>query len=262
MAKQSFPAAVPRDPGPRDPGTPDPGPPLPVLVTRPEPQASRFAADLIGACGARVQVFIAPLMRAEEMAPPLPPGPFAALLLTSETGAAALDRLAPARGPLPQVAFCIGVRTASAARARGVQPLAVAPDAAGLVALLADRPDAGPLLWLRGEDRAADLPALLPGLRIAEAVVYAQRPCPLTDEARALLSRPGPLLLPLFSPRSVRVFLAAAPDPVARLLPVAISPATAAALPAELRARAGVADTPDAPGMLQAIGRVLLSRLP
>lgn len=228
-----------------------------MLITRPEPQAGRFAAALAERFGPAVAPLVAPLMAAEWRAPTLPPGgPFAAVVLTSETGAQAAG---PWRQALPARAFCVGEATAAAARARGFAPDLVAADAAALARALRALPDPGPLVWLRGEDAAADLAALLPGLHLAQAVVYAQRPCPLSAEARALLARPGAVAVPLFSPRSARLFLAAAAAPVATLLPVAISPRTAAMLPEDLRARAGIAETPDAPGMLQALGRVLLS---
>ncbi len=242
MARQSFPAAG-----------------LPVLITRPEPQASRTATDLAQAFGARLRPVLSPLMAPEALTPALPPGPFAALILTSEAGADAAGRYSG----LPPLAFCVGKRTAAAARQHGIAPLLVAADAGALVAGLAERPDPGPLLWLHGEDRATDLATRLSRLRISGLAVYAQRARPLSETARALLAEPGPVILPLYSPRSARLFLSAAPGVCAATLwPVAISAEVAAVLPPELLSQARVSETPDGQGMLSAIGCVLSPRLP
>ncbi|MBE2277995.1 MAG: uroporphyrinogen-III synthase [Rhodobacteraceae bacterium] len=242
---------------------------FPILITRPEPQASRLAAELTDAYGARAAPLLSPLMMTEILTPQVPSGPFAAVILTSEAGAAAAERLAP----LPRPAFCVGTRTAIRAAAAGFIPTVIEADAAALVATLGTAAlntalptaagDTARLLWLRGADRAADLAALLPQCQIEELIVYAQRPRPLTAAALDCLGRPGPVILPLFSPRSVRLFLAAAPSRIeARLLAVAISAQVAAEVPAERFAGCRVADTPDGAGMLVAIGRAISSGLP
>ncbi len=237
---------------------------FPILITRPEPQAGRLAAELTEAYGTRVVPLLSPLMTTEFLTPQFPAGDFAAVILTSETGAAAAERL----GPLPKPAFCVGPRTAARAAEAGFIPTVIEADAAALVATLAAAsrnaaPGSAGLLWLRGADRAADLPALLPQWRIVDLIVYAQRPRALTTAALDCLGRPGPVVLPLFSPRSVRLFLAAAPSPIiARLLPVAISANAAAELPADLFAGCHIAETPDGVGMLVAIGRAISAGLP
>ncbi|MDZ4312232.1 MAG: uroporphyrinogen-III synthase, partial [Cypionkella sp.] len=57
-----------------------------ILLTRPDAQSQRFARQIGGAV-------ISPLMRPEFLTPPLPAGDFAAVVLTSETGAAAAGRI-------------------------------------------------------------------------------------------------------------------------------------------------------------------------
>ncbi len=233
---------------------------LPVLITRPEPQAGRFARELAETFGPAVRPVVAPLMEVQFDDPPLPAGPFAGLVFTSETGVEAARRLIAHGATLPQPVFCVGPRTAAVARAAGFVPQLVAPDAATLVPALRAAPDPGRLLWLRGRDRAADLPHLLPDRRIDEAIAYTQRPVPLTPGALALLSAEGPVVVPLFSPRSTLLFLAAAPArPAATLLAVAISEAAAEPLPPGLSARVEIAERPDGAAMLAAIGRVIAS---
>lgn len=237
---------------------------LPVLITRPEPQASRFAADLALA-EPRARPVIAPLMRTEFLAPDLPPGPFAALILTSEAGAEAAARLGGLSRGWPETAFCVGDRTARVAREAGFQALSAGGTASDLTELVRRQAGPGPLLWLRGREIARDIAQDLrqQGREVVSLVVYAQDAAPPTDEMSRLLLGPGPLVVPVFSPRSARLLAAALPGHVqAELCPVTISRAALAALPPVLQAGAIVADTPDGAGMIGGIRRVIASRLP
>lgn len=236
---------------------------IPVLITRPEPQASRFAADLREAFGDAVIPVHTPLMEEVLLSPTLPQGPFAAVVLTSETGVRAAVQLRDAGQPLPKRAFCVGDRTAAVARAAGFDALSAAGAVADLAQLILSQPDEGPLLCLGGQDRAGDLLSLLPGRQMANFVVYAQKERPLSAAAQAVLAAPGPVLVPLFSPRTARLFVQALPKThLAQLLPVVISDNAAAALPADLAAVAQVAERPDAPGMIAAISRALSLGVP
>lgn len=233
--------------------------PLAVLITRPEPQASRFAAALETQFPGQVAVTLSPLMAVEWLDPALPPGPFAALILTSETGAMAAGRL---RRPSPSLAFCVGDRTAEAARELGFDAISAQGDATDLVALITRHAQEGELLYLHGQDRAADLAAALPDHSVTSLAVYRQAEKPLTTAACGLLSGEDPVILPLFSPRSARLLAAALPVPHAPLHPVAISANTRDALPAALAARCGLADRPEAAALLQAIGRLIFGMVP
>lgn len=225
-----------------------------VLLTRPAEASERFAAQMRARFG-DVPVVVSPLMAPAFLAPALPDA-WDGVILTSETGARALARLTARRGP----AICVGPRTAAAAAALGWQAEAVGGDAEGLVAALAARGLAGRWLHARGREAAGDLAARLnaAGAEVAEAVVYAQVAQPLSAEARAVLSAAAPVVVAVFSPRSARLLAAeAGPAPRAPLAAVAISPAAAAPVQALARAGLEVAPTPDAAGMLEALGRVL-----
>ena len=238
---------------------------IPVLVTRPEPQASRFAAELTAHFGAAVRPILSPLMEAAFLAPSLPEGPFDTLILTSETGAEAAARLRDAGAVLPLRTFCVGDRTAEVAQALGFEAQSAQGDVGALAALILARPDAGPLLYLHAEDRAGDLTATLAaaGRQVWSRAVYAQRERPLSAIAETLLSRRGRVLVPLFSPRSTRLFVAALPPKVrADLRCIAISAAAAAPLLPALAADAVIAARPDGPAMLAAISCVISSPLP
>ena len=221
-----------------------------MLITRPEPQASRFAAELTAALGEMVAPVLSPLMNQVTLAPPVPQA--TALVLTSESAALALPGLAD---PLPALAYCVGERTAAAARAAGLKAVSAGGDAATLAALIGARHGAGPILWLRGEDVTGDLAGALAaqGIALAQAVVYRQEPQPLSAAARALLSGHGPVIVPLFSPRSARLFAQAAEGASALLHLCALSPTVAEAaltLPAVSRT---VADRPTGGALLAAI---------
>lgn len=180
---------------------------LPVLITRPEPQASRFASALRDRYADRVDPVLTPLLQPEFLAPDLRGVTPRAVILTSETGARAAAGIAG----LPARAFCVGDRTAEVATELGFQAQSAEGDAGDLFRLLLANPDQAPFLHLRGRDTRGDLVARLKGagLMASDAVVYAQQPVALSQDAIKVLSAEGPVLVPLFSPRSAALFRAA-----------------------------------------------------
>lgn len=225
-----------------------------ILLTRPAAASARFAAAL-AARFPGVPVVVAPLM---EIRPrPFPPGlPAAGLIFTSAEGVAAFAA-GDARRGMP--AFCVGARTAGAARAAGFAAEALGEEAEALLAALLERRPAGPLLHARGaHGRGNVVPRLrAAGVEAAEVVVYDQAALPLGGQARALLAGEAPLILPLFSPRSAQLLRAAATEGELRapLRVAAMSRAVAEAWgPAE---RLEIAARPDAEAMLAAVGRFL-----
>jgi uroporphyrinogen-III synthase len=219
-----------------------------LLLTRPEPAARRFLAELELAAGRHVPALIAPLLRIDEMTPPRPELSPAALILTSERGARGAARMGYAGLP----AWCVGPRTAQAARGAGLIPREGGGFAEALLAEILAAPDEGPLLHLRGDHQRGDLVARLraAGRDCAQAVVYAQSARPAPVEARALLDGTAPVLAPVFSPRSAALLAGCAPV-AAPLTLVAISAAAAAAL-APLGGRVVTATRPDAEAMIDA----------
>lgn len=222
-----------------------------LLLTRPAADSARLAALALARIGPR-QVVISPMMAVVPL--PLPPLPrVAAVVLTSAHAVAALADW-PARPP----AFCVGERTADAARQAGFPLVATAPDAVRLLPLIrAARP--GPLLHARGRHAAVDLAAALAedGIAVAEAVVYDQPRQPLTPAARALLAGAVPVLLPLFSARTARLLAEDLPEgATAPLWIAAISEAVAAAAEPLSPRRIEVADRPELAAMLDALDRL------
>jgi uroporphyrinogen-III synthase len=236
---------------------------LPVLVTRPEPQASRFAEDLLAEFGTLVRPIISPVLAPVFPVPVLPAGPFGAVILTSETAVHAVHRLTAQGAPMPAKAFCVGDRTAEAARSAGFSAISAGADASALADLVIAHRSEGPFLHLRGRDTRGGLMERLhkAGVPADDCIVYAQDPVPLSDEAQSCLALPGRLVVPLFSPRTATLFfrgLESVPC-VAELTIVAISPAVAAVCPEGLCHRVLTAQRPDAAGMMAVLARVVFN---
>lgn len=186
------------------------------------------------------------------LAPPRLPGGATDLIFTSETAVAAARVLPGARLP----AWCVGRRTAEAARAAGFPTTEGPGDGTELVGLIAESCPEGRFLHLRGRDTAVDVAGLLAerGIACDEAVVYEQVPVRPTPEALALLAGASPVLVPVFSANGARAI--AALSPRAPLLLAAMSPGVAAACP-QGAARLEIAIRPDAGAMLDALGRMI-----
>jgi len=230
-----------------------PTPPA-FLLTRPAPASARFAASLRESFGPAVRVVIAPLMGPVFLRPVLPPGPFDALILTSETGAEAARRLSADLGGLPPRAFCVGDRTAQAAAAAGFQPQSAKGDAEALLRLITSTEPQGRFLHLRGRDSRGDIVQRLDsvGIMARDVIVYDQTPCPLSPEAVAMLAGDAPVVLPLFSPRSADLMAQTGPLR-APLWIAALSPAVADHARRLQPVRMAVAARPDAASLLRAI---------
>jgi uroporphyrinogen-III synthase len=233
---------------------------LPILITRPEPQATRFSKVLTARYGALVQPVTCPLIAPRFLTTALPDGPFGAVVLTSETGVLAADRLAKAGHVVPSLAFCVGDRTAEVAQGLGFDARSAAGDASALIDLIQRHPQNAPFLHLHGREtrgdvvrqlRAQDLPA-------DGAEVYAQEEQPLSAAARALLAQPGRVVVPLFSPRTADLFAKQlAEHPVsAQIFAVAISKAAAEPI-LDLGFEINIADHPTQESLLSAIDKVI-----
>jgi uroporphyrinogen-III synthase len=127
-----------------------------IAVTRPQADGERTAVAL-RARGH--QVLLAPLMTVEPVTADLAGG-WGAVIVTSANAPGAIASH-PAFATLSKLpAYAVGRRSAEAARQAGFAEVAsAAGDVRDLVRLIAERhvAAAGPLLYLAGEDRAADL---------------------------------------------------------------------------------------------------------
>jgi uroporphyrinogen-III synthase len=222
-----------------------------VLLTRPAAQSASFAQSLQARVGG-LRVVVSPLMATVFHTVTLPKEPLQGVILTSQTGAEAAGRL---RTQLPDLAYCVGDRTAHVAREAGFRVQSAQGDAEALLALiLREKPQA--LIHLRGREARGDLAQRLSaaGVFTQERVVYAQEVQPLSAQAVALLSGHAPVIVPLFSPRSAEILGAAwlRLPAHAPLTIVAISQTVAQAA-AFCPTPPTIAAHPDAPSMLDAV---------
>lgn len=237
-----------------------PARPRPILLlTRPALQSARFAQE-VAARVPGLRLIVSPVI---EIAPrPLgyQPDEYAGLIFTSENGVAAFAAAWDGRA---HPVWCVGVRTAEAARAAGFARVTSAAegggDAEALLCLLRAAHPETPLLHLRGAHARGDLAPRLTaaGLPCDACILYDQGARPLTPEARAALLGPVPVVLPLFSPRSATLCADGAAGASAPLHPAAISPAAARAWQALRPEPPVVADRPDSAAMLDAVSGIV-----
>ncbi len=223
-----------------------------LLLTRPQPQSERFAAEALAALGA-LRIAHSPLLAPEFLAPPLPERPFRAVILSSETAAQAARRIS---APLPRLAYVVGDRTAAAAQAAGFEAISAQGDAEALIALIKATGEVGPLLHLKGEKSRGAIEETLisAGIETVSAVIYRQITQALTPEAERILAGSEPVFLSLFSPETAAQFLRSLPcTPKAPLHIAAMSPAVAAILPPALPRALRIAAHPDAASMIDAL---------
>ncbi|PZX19005.1 uroporphyrinogen-III synthase [Palleronia aestuarii] len=214
----------------------------PLILSRPEAQSRRFALEARRA-GIDGAILISPVLQVH-LDPPaaLPPGD---LVLSSVHGVAAARDLSGRR------VWAVGAATARAALAAGADLQQTAPDIAALATLLlAARPER--VVHLRGTHVAGSLIEDLSaaGIRAEGITVYDQAARRISDAARRAIAA-GPVLLPLFSPRSAALLGAEVDGPpvAARVLAISAAAARAWPWPGEVR----IAARPDGRAMLDGL---------
>ncbi len=154
-----------------------------IVVTRPKADAERTASALRKRGH---EVLVAPLMRVEPIKADLT-GAWSGVVVTSANAPGAIADN-PARDTLLKLKlFAVGERSADAARKAGFTNVESAGgDVQDLVKLIAERHVGvtAPLLYLAGEDRAADLVGELAvhGIKAELRVVYRTVTAPFPDE--------------------------------------------------------------------------------
>lgn len=234
---------------------------IPVLVTRPLPEGERFAALLVDRFGQSVHPIVSPLIAPRYLTVEIPAYDYAAVVFTSAHAVEGAKRL---QVQLPVLAWCVGGKTADAASAAGFLARSADKDAEALAKAISKDPPNGRILYLRGVDTHGNLPEMLEnfGMHVDVQIVYAQDPVDLSPAAKAALLTPSDVIIPLFSPRTARLFLRAQPPETTAILHfVAMSAAVASELPRHSGAGLFIARHPDVPSMLDAV-ETALTRLP
>ena len=231
-----------------------------LLLTRPAAQSAEFAAALDAALPGRFRAVIAPMIEIVALPGAVDLAGVGGLLFTSANGVAQFAEKV-ARRDLP--AYCVGAMTAAAARAAGFEAASAGGDVEALAALETARlpRDAGALMHVRGRHAAGDLAGRLAaaGFEVRAAEIYDQRPRAPGAEALALLRAGSVEAVAVFSPRSARIFAAAARDggwTLAGTTAVALSAAADAGLGDAGFARRILAAAPTREGMIAALAGI------
>ncbi len=184
-----------------------------LLLTRPEPDAQRTATALRGRGH---EVIVTPLLRIEAVAADLGPGRWDAIVMTSANSCRAIANHPRCNELITCPVFVVGRHSAEAARIASFADVTSADgDAKDLARLLVARFAARDrrLLYLAGEDRAADLAADLASLGVSMKTVVIYRAVKVTDfplPARDALKSGQIDGVLHFSRRSAEAFLACA----------------------------------------------------
>ena len=230
---------------------PDPKPI--IILTRPIHQGEAFRELL----GSETQVIVSPVLELHQIQVDCKVENYDAMIITSRNAVTAASGL-----DLSGIkAFVVGEKTAEQARLRGISVIGLAPDADALVGLIRRMQPKGKLLHLRGRHTAGDIGNRLVsyGIETDLCVCYEQDSCPLSSAAKGALASAGPVILPLFSPRSAAVLSAELQGMLVKgeITLVAISQATLTAWSGPKPAHSVVVKTPDGQAMLQEILRLI-----
>jgi len=209
-----------------------------LIITRPAPDGARFAAAFTG-----VQVLLSPLQRID------PVDVLCAakgVIFTSTNGVAQAERLGMTSGP----AWCVGDRTAQAAKAAGFDAVSAGGDVENLLKLILSANPEVSLAHIRGCDARGDLAPRLRavGIDCVDCIAYNQTPVPMTPDALRAINGRESVIIPLFSPRAATLLLGQVRLKKNVTL-IAISKTVASVLGNH---RAVLADRPDGPAMLAA----------
>jgi uroporphyrinogen-III synthase len=216
-------------------------------------QSARFAQEA-ALRFAHIPQVISPLQAPRFLPLSMPHANYGGVVFTSETGVAGAVQAAIA----PQTAYCVGARTAKAARLAGFEAISADGDWRDLAQLIIAARPAAPLLFLCAKEAPRHLQNTLAkaGISLVRADIYTQDPQPLNADARALLMGDQPVLVALFSPRSAQLFAAAAFGLPAPLWIAALSDNVSAAFSLPYQ-RHITANRPNSAAMLDAIGQLI-----
>jgi uroporphyrinogen-III synthase len=233
-----------------------------ILLTRPEAQSARIAAELRTRFP-EVRVVVSPLIEPRLMVPEIPARDWQGVIFSSETAVMSARRIVADGMRLPGRAFCVGRQTARLAVEAGFDAMSADGDAEDLIDLVRRSAPTGPLLYLRGAEARVDVAERLSmgGLDTVSAVVYTQEERPLTAEAVAVLGQADVVIAPVFSPRTGAI-LAREVKRIGSLGPLAVVAISAAAGEAFAAESVTIALTPDAPAMISAIASRLAMLAP
>lgn len=175
---------------------------IPILLTRPEGANQRFLEQLPAGQRAKLNIVASPLIRIVGV-PPVSEPLEGTAIFTSANGV----KFAP--DGAGQRAFCVGEATTRAAQASGWSAQMKGADANALVQQLLQERPTDSMVHYRGTHTRGDIAERLAkaGLTIRSQTVYDQQETPLSADAHEVLQGSNPVIVPLFSPRTARLFV-------------------------------------------------------
>jgi uroporphyrinogen-III synthase len=178
------------------------------------------------------------------------------MIFTSENGVESVTSQADLKA---RTAYCVGDRTASAARAAGMEAISAGGSAEDLKSLIMNHGQRRPMVHIRGEHSRGDVAKYLTehGFDVRAVVAYRQVEASLSPEAHNVLEGEKAVLLPLFSPRTARIYFdqvgfARAPTHV-----IAMSSAVASEIDLSAVRQCVVSDAPTSGSMIKALTIVI-----
>ncbi len=219
-----------------------------LIMTRPRAQSEIFAIKVARAWGKPLTIIHSPLIEIIWVDAAL--DGCDSLIFTSVNGVTAARWMGVPNG-LP--AWCVGKKTAKAARDAGFDPTIGPGDAEGLVADIIAAHPLGRLAHIRGTHTRGDICARLlsAGITCADVIAYDQRAQTLSVEAKAALAGKSPVIVPLFSPRTGVIFAEQGPYQTQVYAPV-ISATVRDAVEPSLATSVFLAKRPNGEAMLDA----------
>lgn len=177
-----------------------------ILLTRPLAQSLAYRDVLMRDMAAGAAIIVSPLFKIEPVDGVLDLRGATALIFTSVNGVGAFCQRSERRD---FICYCVGDRTAERAAEMGFDPVSADGATDDLLRLLRENPPTGKIIHIHGAHVAADLlaPLAREGVNISETVLYRQAETPLTAKALDGIAKADHVIVPLFSPRTARLFL-------------------------------------------------------
>lgn len=223
-----------------------------IVLTRPQAQSERFAQMCREALGPEQQIILSPLLKIEMLPFQADVTQYRGLIFTSENGVRAFSQTHDAPD-MP--AYCVGERTAKAARAAGFEAISADGSASDLVAMINAADETGPFLHVRGTHTRGEIASGV-AVQVEQIVAYRQTALSLTGEAISALQGSDKVILPLFSPRTAQLLFEQVGQITAPLQMIAMSEAVNEVILGSNKANIAnnlISNTADAPAMLHAI---------
>ena len=173
-------------------------PQISLLLTRPLQGSRAFWEALDARSRTTLDLVISPLLEIKPLGVEIPDAN--TVIFSSQNG------VAHAPHGQGRVAYCIGEITTAKAQHAGWDARCMGSDADGLVAALFRENILTPLLHLSGRHTRGNIAGRLNahGIQTGHLAIYDQKLCDLTEDAKTVLERENPVILPLFSPRTAR----------------------------------------------------------